>query len=151
MSHRIQGSYNRDLYPYKNDPKPLKRNLYVTNVNDYSGGYIPILDDQNYTQRKQNVMHSYTYDDRTHRGTRPMHQSSFDLNYQPKASTYVTNNMLTYRGGQLDREHQPQPAPNQFRHQFEFGSDNKRHFVTHYESNFYPKSDDRVRFIFKKH
>ena len=92
MSTRTTGSYG-EIYPYKNDPRRAKRSLYVTNVNTYTGGYMPVLYDQNYTERKTNTIHSYDYDDKVHRGARPMHQSTFEMNYQKRKDNFVTNNM----------------------------------------------------------
>jgi hypothetical protein len=95
MSTRVVSSYG-DIYPYKNDPRRTKRSLFVTNVTVPTGGYIPILEDRDYKQRKQaQTASSYDYDERVHRGSRPMHQTSFDLNYQKNCNNnFVTNTML---------------------------------------------------------
>ncbi len=169
MSTRILPSYG-EIYPFKNDPRRGKKSQYVTNVSTYTGGYIPILDDQNHAQRRPT--RAYDYDDKVHRGARPMHQTSFDLNYQKNRNDFVTNNMMvisnwnkdlisiqvhndmiflwfekTFRGSQVKADNLPQPGRDQFRHQFDLGFSDKRRFQTDYESNFYAKNVDRVSFL----
>jgi hypothetical protein len=87
-----------DLYPYKNDPRQSKKGIYVTNVRTYNGGFIPLLDSENYTDRKSTInnMKMYNYDDKIHHGARPLHQTTFDLNYQPIKSDFVTSNQMVF-------------------------------------------------------
>ena len=84
------------LYPYKNDPRNVKKGIYVTNVRTYMGGYLPLLDDKNYDERKvvSHMVDNYDYDDKIHHGYRPMHQSTLDLNYQNRRNDFVTTQQL---------------------------------------------------------
>ena len=85
-----------DLYSYKNDPRKTKKGFYVTNIRTYQGGFIPLLDDQNYTDRKRRDLNSrlFDYDDKIHHGSRPLHQTTFDLNYQKPRNDFLTSNQL---------------------------------------------------------
>ena len=66
------------LYVYKNDPTAVRKGINVSNVIYPQGGYLPLLADNNYQDRKHDNV-SYKYDSRVDHGSRRMHKSSFSL------------------------------------------------------------------------
>jgi hypothetical protein len=79
----------KKIYMYKNDPKVSKKGVFISNFQHVEGGYLPILNDSNYNERKFDNKR-YSYDDRLHHGKRPMHQTTFSLTHQPDLKTGTT-------------------------------------------------------------
>lgn len=76
------------IYIYKNDPKQTRRGVNVSNFRHYEGGYLPLLGDCNYRERKLDNL-AYKYEAKSDHGSRPMHRSSFSLSQSAK-NEYVT-------------------------------------------------------------
>lgn len=103
------------IYIYKNDPKVVKKGVNITDVRYPQGGYLPLLTDTPYNERKFDNT-SYKYDDRFHHGSRPMHRSTFTLSHvqssndinRPISSSYDTQNnyVMTF----LEEFTNPNPA-----------------------------------------
>lgn len=82
------------LYVYRNDPTVVRKGVNVSNVIYPQGGYLPVLADSNYQDRKHDNL-SYKYDNRVDHGSRRMHKSSFSLTHGdqvPNKSDYVPKN-----------------------------------------------------------
>jgi hypothetical protein len=85
-----------NIYIYKNDPKVVNKGVYISNFRHFEGGYLPMLHDSNFNQRKMN--NNYSYDDRIHHGQRPMHKTTFSLSHDSNDSSdkniYITHNNI---------------------------------------------------------
>ena len=84
-----------NIYIYKNDPKVVNKGVYISNFRHFEGGYLPMLHDSNFNQRKMN--NNYSYDDRIHHGQRPMHKTTFSLTHDDssnKNNTFITHNNI---------------------------------------------------------
>lgn len=82
-----------NIYVHKNDPKVVNKGIFLTDVRHAQGGYLPILADNTYNQRKYENG-EYCYNARTDHGTRPMHRTTFDLNYQPREKNFTTKHQI---------------------------------------------------------
>jgi hypothetical protein len=80
------------IYIYKNDPKLVNKGVNISNFRHAQGGYLPLLADSNYKERKHNNL-SYSYDTKTDHGSRPMHRTTFKLSYSAK-NDYATKNKI---------------------------------------------------------
>lgn len=131
------------IYIYKNDPKQTRRGVNVSNFRHYEGGYLPLLADGNYRERKLDNT-SYKYDAKCDHGLRPMHRSSFNLSQSAK-NEYVTKNKKDYKGYQVNPEYLPVTAADQFQTQFDLGENSQqRHLKSHYTNHFYRKNEDQI-------
>ena len=72
---------NGSIYLYKNDPHVVNKGVHVTNVSEAGGGFMPLLTDTPYSQRRFDNTR-YNYNSRTDHGSRPMHRTTFSLNQQ---------------------------------------------------------------------
>lgn len=68
------------IYLYKNDPKVVNKGVNVSNFRHSQGGFLPLLGDSNYLDRKHDNT-SYNYDDKIHHGSRPLHQTTFSIKH----------------------------------------------------------------------
>lgn len=85
-----------NIYVHKNDPKVINKGIRITNVRHAQGGFFPLLAESNYNERKFDNK-SYNYEAKIHHGTRPMHQTTFELGYQKYQNDYMThNNFVNY-------------------------------------------------------
>ena len=80
------------IYIYKNDPKVVNKGVNVSNVNQAQGGYLPLLADSNYKDRKHNNL-SYSYDAKKDHGSRPMHRTTFKMSYSGQAN-FITKSRI---------------------------------------------------------
>ena len=79
------------LYIHTNDPKVTKKGVNVSNFKSSMGGYLPLLDDNNYKERKHDNL-SYSYNTKTDHGARSMHKTTFNLAHKPEKNDYATKN-----------------------------------------------------------
>lgn len=82
---------NGTIYLYKNDPKVVNKGVNITNVRHAEGGFMPLLTDTPYSQRKFDNK-NYNYNARIDHGSRPMHRTTFSLSHQPDYSDFSTHN-----------------------------------------------------------
>ena len=82
---------NGSIYLYKNDPKVVNKGVNVSNFRHSLGGFLPLLGDSNYLERKLDNT-SYIYDDKIHHGSRPLHQTTFSLKQIEQEPSSITQN-----------------------------------------------------------
>ena len=82
------------IYIYKNDPKQINKGLRISDVIHPQGGYMPILAESAYNERKL-ANSAYNYSNKVDHGTRPMHQSTFNFINNSSAGNVNVNEFNT--------------------------------------------------------
>ncbi|CAF1059738.1 unnamed protein product [Brachionus calyciflorus] len=131
-----------NIYIHKNDPKVINKGIHITDVRQSQGGFLPMLADVDYYQRKSENSNK-TYNAKTDHGARPMHKTTFNLGYQPEHNTFITKNRIDYQGFKLRPEYIPTTGKTQFGHHFDIGLNDHIDLNTHYGSQFYSKNNNK--------
>jgi hypothetical protein len=144
------------IYLYKNDPKQINKGLRISDVIHPQGGYMPVLAEVSYDQRKFTNT-SHRYDNKLDHGSRPQHKSTFNIithstntsSSNPPRDDMLTSNQVDYRGLKTRPEYIQYQGEDQFRPHFDVSEySNQRSFNTSYSDQFYSKSTDHVIYIY---
>lgn len=81
------------LYVHPNDPKQTRKGVNITNFKHIEGGYLPLLTDTDYNERKYNKL-GYNYNTKLDHGSRAMHRSTLNLTHGTTKNDYVTRNRI---------------------------------------------------------
>ena len=96
MSH-IQLSNNtaiatklmKNIYPYKNDPGTVNKGVFMKDILHAQGGYLPML-----IESKSNKAEQFEYNNKLHHGSRPMHQTTFEIKNTSDRSDLLTRTQI---------------------------------------------------------
>ena len=79
----------KNIYPYKNDPSTVNKGVFMKDVLHAQGGYLPML-----IESKSNKAENFYYNNKLHHGSRPMHQTTFEIKNTSDRSDLLTQTKI---------------------------------------------------------